>query len=333
MRPEQLKVSIESWPLAEPFRISRGAKTTAEVIVVEISHGAYSGRGEGCPYARYGETAEGAVQALQQIDLAAIDLDEPAAVRRQLLQILPAGSVRNAFDCALWDLEAKMSQIPAWQIAGLNKPEPLVTCYTLSIDAPVTMAAAALKRADCPLLKLKLADPSLDCERLSAVRRVRPDARLVADANEAWSADDLPCLFETANDIDLELIEQPLPAAQDAALEAFVSPIPLCADESAPPGSDITALIGRYQAVNIKLDKTGGLTAGLAAARMARRLGLRIMIGSMVSTSLAMAPAALLGSLADWVDLDSPLLLAQDREHAMVIENGRLLPATSELWG
>ncbi|MBU2531417.1 MAG: dipeptide epimerase, partial [Alphaproteobacteria bacterium] len=278
-------------------------------------------------------TADAIARTLGTFDFSAIEALEPAAARQALLTRLSPGSARNALDCALWDLEAKSRGIPVWRLAALPPPQPLATCYTLSLDAPAAMARQAGARRDCPLLKLKLGDADGDPGRMRAIRKARPDARLVCDANEGWSATDLAVLATEAASAGIELIEQPLRADADQFLAQFDSPVPLCADESAAPGADIRALPPRYQAVNIKLDKTGGLTAALQAAAEAKRLGLRIMIGSMVSTSLAMAPAALLGSLADWIDLDSPLLLARDRRFAMTFADGYLAPPSPELWG
>jgi L-alanine-DL-glutamate epimerase-like enolase superfamily enzyme len=254
-------------------------------------------------------------------------------MRHMLITQLPAGAARNALDCALWDLAAKISDTPVWQLAGRVEPQPLTTCYTLSLASPAAMAEHAVRKSDCKLLKLKLGDPDLDADRMHAVRDARPDARLVCDANEGWPPDQLPRLFAAATACNLELIEQPLAANEDAVLSTYTSDVPLCADESAAPGIAIADLGRRYQAVNIKLDKTGGLTAALDTVAEARRLGLRIMIGSMVSTSLSMAPASILGDLADWVDLDSPLLLARDRAAPMRIEDGLLSVPSPELWG
>jgi L-Ala-D/L-Glu epimerase / N-acetyl-D-glutamate racemase len=336
MRIDQYDVRIETWPLASPFRISRGAKTEAIVVTVSLGSGTFTGSGECCPYPRYDETVEQISETLRSINLNALGCGDLADMRQCLLRMQPPGSARNALDCALWDLEAKSKSTSVAKLAALPEPQPLVTCYTLSLDTPEAMADDARRHADCPLLKLKLGDASLDPDRIHSVRNARPDARLVADANEGWGTTDLKRLMSAAGDHRLELVEQPLPADNDATLAATGmnnSNVPLCADESASPGILMSALGNRYQAVNIKLDKTGGLTSAIATIRDARSLGLKIMIGSMVSTSLSMAPAALLGGLADWVDLDSPLLLSRDRPHAMQITNGYLSPPTPELWG
>ncbi|MFY0611648.1 MAG: dipeptide epimerase [Hyphomicrobiaceae bacterium] len=330
---ETTDVHVEAWPLNSPFRISRGAKSEATIVTVSLSAEGYYGHGECCPYARYGESVAGTAAALRDFDWRPFANLGLAEQRHALQQQLPPGSVRNGLDCALWDLAAKIKGRPAWQDAGLVKPGPLMTCFTLSLDTPEAMAAEAKQRTDCPLLKLKLGDGLVDARRMQMVRDARPDARLVCDANEGWSTDDLAQLIGVAAQCRFELIEQPLAENSDTALELLTSDIPICADEAAAPGIEIASLVLRYQAINIKLDKVGGITAALAAIAQARQLGLKIMIGSMVSTSLSMAPAALLGNLADWVDLDSPLLLSRDRPHGMKITDGFLAPPTPELWG
>lgn len=330
---ETCDVRAETWPLLTPFRISRGAKSEASVVTVTLSADSQFGRGECCPYARYGESIADTVSALRAFDWQPFSDLALADLRRVLQQNLPPGSVRNALDCALWDLTAKTTRQPVWRIAGLPEPQPLLTCYTLSLDTPEAMATEATQRADCPLLKLKLGDGTLDAERMHAVRNARPDARLVCDANEGWPTTNLTHLIHVAAQCRFELIEQPLAEDDDAALSALTPDVPICADEAAAPNVIISSLAPRYQAINIKLDKVGGFTAALDAMTEARRLGLKIMVGSMVSTSLSMAPAALLGSLADWVDLDSPLLIARDRPNGMQITQGQLAPAISDLWG
>jgi len=325
-------IRIERWPLRTPFRIARGAKTEAELVTVTLEKAGATGRGEACPYPRYGETPASTVAAIERA-LKAIESTPDSHTARTALLDLPPGSARNALDCALWDFEAKQTSIPVYKRAGLAPPAPVITCYTLSLDTPDAMAKAAREHADCLLLKLKLGDAPGDPARMRAVRRARPDARLVADANEGWRADGLPALLDVAAEVQIEVVEQPLPAADDSALRGFASPLPLCADESAAPGTDLAALTDRYQAINIKLDKTGGLTAALTAIAAARSAGCRIMLGSMVSTSLSMAAASHAAALADWVDLDSPLLLARDRPYAMTITNGQLSTPNAALWG
>lgn len=317
-------VAIESWPLTEPFVISRGAKTEARVVVATIRRNGATGRGECVPYARYGESPEDTAR-----QILAIGVPE---TRAELLSLLPPGAARNALDCALWDLEAKLAGTSAARLAGLDHLAPCETCYTLSLAAPAEMARAARRVPDMKLLKLKLGGAG-DDERMAAVREARPDARLVADANEAWTADKLAPFLEAARRSGLELIEQPLPAGADDALRGLARPVPVCADESAHTSADIPRIATLYDAVNIKLDKAGGLTEALAMARAASNAGLEIMAGSMVSTSLAVAPAMVLAQRARWVDLDGPLLLARDRPHGLSIRNGIIAPPDPELWG
>ncbi|MDX2258159.1 MAG: N-acetyl-D-Glu racemase DgcA [Hyphomicrobiaceae bacterium] len=324
-----LAVDIEVWPLAQPFVIARGAKTEARVVVVTVADGPHRGRGEAVPYARYGETPEATRQAL----LAAATADAAT-----LAATLPPGAARNALDCALWDLDAKRSGIPAavraaamvpWAIP----PAPIVTAYTLSLAAPDAMAVAARAARSLPLLKLKLGGGAIDGERMRAVRAARPDARLIADANEAWTLAETPALLSEAAACGFETVEQPLPAEADAALAGMDRPLPVTADESVHVSTDLERLAGRYDAVNIKLDKAGGLTEALRLATAARERGLDIMVGSMVATSLAVAPALLLAGVARWVDLDGPLLLAADRPDGLAIADGIVAPASRRLWG
>ena len=316
--------TIEAWPLANPFVISRGAKTEARVVVATVSDGKHTGRGECVPYIRYGETPEDVAEA---INTAKISRD-----RFHLHQIMGPGAARNALDCALWDLEAKTSGRPAAETAGLAPLKPALTCYTISLDTPEAMATKAASMKNLPLLKLKLGGDG-DDPRMRAVRQARPDARLVADANEAWTPQDLSKLMTAAAECGLELIEQPLPAGKDGPLGGIEHLVPICADESVHVSADMPDLRGRYDAVNIKLDKAGGLTEALIMAQGARDLGFHIMAGSMVGTSLAAAPALLLAQCADWIDLDGPLLLAKDRDHALTSENGLIQPPEPALWG
>jgi L-alanine-DL-glutamate epimerase-like enolase superfamily enzyme len=320
----QLDVHAERWPLAEAFVISRGAKREAEVVVVTIGDGRAQGRGEAVPYTRYGEAVETVLRAIAAW--------RPHRDRQRLMAEMPAGAARNAIDCALWDLEAKSAGATPARIAGRAEPGRMLTCFTLSLATPEEMAAKARALARLPLLKLKLGGDG-DAERMRAVRAARPDARLVADANEAWRAEDLATLLEIAAETRLELVEQPLPAGRDEVLARLPRPVPVCADESVHTLADLAELVGRYDVVNVKLDKAGGLTHALALSAEARRLGLRIMVGSMVATSLAMAPAMMLAADADWVDLDSPLLLARDRAHGLAIADGWLSPPPPALWG
>jgi L-alanine-DL-glutamate epimerase-like enolase superfamily enzyme len=319
-----LDVAAESWPLAAAFVIARGAKTEARVVVASLSDGRVTGRGECVPYARYGETVEGVIATLEKTG--------PINNRAELSLALPAGAARNALDCALWDLEAKQAGTTVADLAGIGPLRALETCYTLSLASPAEMAATARSVPHLKLLKLKLGGDQ-DPDRMKAVRKARPDARLTADANEAWAAESLAPFLAAAAESRVELIEQPLPAGADDALARIPHPVPVCADESAHTRGDLAGLLGRYEAVNIKLDKAGGLTEALATAAAVRAQGLKIMVGSMVATSLAMAPAFLLAQHAHWVDLDSPLLLARDRPQGLVIRDGVIEPPAPALWG
>lgn len=319
-----MKASIERWPIDGTFTISRGSKREAIVVVVEVSADGIVGRGECMPYARYGETPEATLSEL-------CNLGSVVDARRALAS-LGSQSGRNALDCALWDWQAKHTGIAPHILATRPAPKPILTCYTLSLDTPEAMATKAASAGNLPLLKLKLGGAD-DAARMRAVRASRPDARLIADANEGWHPSELAELLAVAAEAGFELIEQPLPADADEALGSLHHPVPVCADESAHSADQVGALARRYDAVNIKLDKTGGLTPALAMVQVARTAGLRIMIGCMVATSLSMAPALVLASDADWVDLDGPLLLAKDRPGGLIIRDGWISPATPQLWG
>jgi L-alanine-DL-glutamate epimerase-like enolase superfamily enzyme len=320
-----IEARSEVWPLKEAFTISRGSKTAAHVVVVELGHGAHVGRGEAVPYARYGETVE---SVLDQIREAANGL----CVHADLAPRLKPGAALNALDCAFWDLESKRTGKSVAALAGLPEPVVKITAYTLSLDRPDAMAQKAAAVRDLPLLKLKLGGDG-DEARMRAVRVARPDARLIVDANEAWTLRTLPGLMAAAAECKVEVIEQPLPSRADDALRQIERLVPVCADESVHTVADLPRLDGLYDAVNVKLDKAGGLTGAMDLVREARARHLKIMIGSMVATSLAVAPALLLASDAAWVDLDGPLLLARDRHPALRIENGHIFPAERGLWG
>jgi L-alanine-DL-glutamate epimerase-like enolase superfamily enzyme len=327
-RARELSVGVESWPIRGGFTISRGSKQDAVVVVAAVRDGGFEGRGECVPYARYGESVEDVVQAIEACGPAiGQGLD-----RADLQALLPAGAARNALDCALWDLEAKRLGTSAAELAGLAPLRAVETAFTISLASPGEMAARARDAAHYPLLKLKLGGDG-DEERLAAVREAVPIARLIADANEAWRALNLERLLAAAKAAGIELIEQPLPAGDDAALEHIARVIPVCADESVHDRVSLATLAKRYDAVNIKLDKTGGLTEALATAAEARRRGLKIMVGCMVATSLAMAPALLLAQDADFVDLDGPLLLERDRVPGLAYSSGTVMPAPAALWG
>jgi L-Ala-D/L-Glu epimerase len=322
-----LEVVSVAAPLRAAFAISRGAKTVAETVRVRIVSGAHAGRGESVPYPRYGETAESVIAAIESLRPAI----EAGMDRTALQSALPAGAARCALDCALWDLEAKMTGEPAWKLAGLPEPRAIETAVTISLDAPDAMAVAA-KAAPGKLLKLKLGGPE-DIERVRAVHQARPEARLILDANEGLAPDALPALVKAAAKLGVVLIEQPFPAGKDRTLMTRPGPIAICADESAHTSQDIQSLATRYDVVNVKLDKAGGLTEAIAMARAARQAGLGVMVGCMVAGSLSMAPAVLLAGLADAADLDGPLWLAEDVADGLAISNGLIQPPERALWG
>ena len=332
----RFSVRSESFPLAQTFTISRGAKTTADVVVVELSRDGRVGRGECVPYPRYNESVAGTIDALESLrPQVEADLDgstELAEVRAALQRALPPGAARNALDCALWDLEAKLSGRPVYELAGLAAPRPVATAYTLSLDAPEIMGQAAAQHADRPLLKIKLAGRD-DLDRVAAIRANAPDSTLIVDANEGWSADQVEPLSAALARLGVALIEQPLPAAQDALLAELEHPVPFCADESCHTAADLAELASRYECVNLKLDKTGGFSEGLRLAAEARACGLDLMVGCMIATSLSMAPAVLLAQQARFVDLDGPLLLQKDRERGLRYEGSLLHPPHPQLWG
>jgi L-alanine-DL-glutamate epimerase-like enolase superfamily enzyme len=321
----RVTVRVERWPIAGTFVIARGAKTEAVVVVAEVTDGVRTGRGECVPYARYGESVESVGAQIETADLGDGD-------RQRLRSVLAPGAARNALDCALWDLEAKRSGEPAWRRAGLASLQPVETAFTLSLGNPEAMAEAAGRASARPLLKLKLGGDG-DPARVRAVRQAVPAARLVVDANEAWTEGNFAVNMRACADAGVELIEQPLPAGVDALLAEVSHDVPICADESLHTGADLEVLAGRYDAINIKLDKTGGLTEALELLRESRALGLSIMVGCMVGTSLGMAPAFLLAQMADFVDLDGPLLLARDREPGLVFAGSTIHPPSPELWG
>ena len=324
----RLDVAIERWPIAGSFTISRGSRTEAVVVTATISDGSVTGRGECVPYPRYGETVEGVADFIrEQAPLIGAGIGRDA-----LLERMPAGAARNAIDCALWDFEAKRSGRRAWELAGIAPPPPVTTCYTLSLGPPESMHAAAAKAAARPLLKVKLGGDG-DGERIAAVRAGAPQSRIVIDANEAWRPHNLAENLASCEKAGVELIEQPLPAGEDAALAGVSSPILICADESLHDRAGLAALASRYGAINIKLDKAGGLTEALLLSREARAAGLKLMVGCMLSTSLGVAPAFLAAQGAEWVDLDGPLLLARDRPDGFVFDKGRMLNAGAGLWG
>lgn len=328
MGKRTLTTAVDQWPMRGHFAISRGARTEATVVTATISNGSCMGRGECVPYARYDETVESVLdQITQQTDAIANDLD-----REGLQSAMPPGAARNALDCALWDLEAKQTNTSAAHLAGLSAMKSLETAFTLGIDTPDIMAQKARDAAGHGLLKIKLGADG-DRERLLAIREARPDVRLIVDANEGWQPEDLAGWLTLCSEARVSLVEQPLPAASDSILEGMARDVIICADESAHDRKDLSRLAGRYDAINIKLDKTGGLTEALALEREARTAGLKIMVGCMIGTSLAMAPALLVAQDADFVDLDGPLLLARDRDPGLSYDGGMVSPPTPALWG
>ncbi|WP_438274343.1 N-acetyl-D-Glu racemase DgcA [Nitrobacter sp.] len=323
-----LRCRIERWPIAGSFTISRGAKTEAVVAVAEISRSGRTGRGECVPYARYGETPESVLASL-------LAMQEPVAAgldRLSLSSTMPAGAARNALDCALCDLEAKCSGRRIWTLLDRPAPAPRSTAYTISLGTPEAMAAATAKAARRPLLKVKLGGDG-DAERIAAVRKQAPESELIVDANEAWTLDNLERNLAACEAAGVTLVEQPLPAGKDEALARIRRVISICADESVHDRTSLDGLRERYDAINIKLDKTGGLTEALAMADAAQALGFEIMVGCMVATSLSMAPAMLIAQQARFVDLDGPLLLAKDRDDGLRYDGSTVYPPDAALWG
>jgi L-alanine-DL-glutamate epimerase-like enolase superfamily enzyme len=324
----ELSVRIERWPIPGAFAISRGSKTEAVVVVAELSDGTHRGRGESVPYARYGETPDGIVAAIEGFRPALRQGVDCAALQGAMT----AGAARNALDCAYWDVNAKQTGRRAYELAGIRALAPLTTAYTISLSSAAEMAAAAERAAWRPLLKVKLGGGE-DRARIAAVRRAAPRAEIIVDANEGWDADNFEQNLAACADAGVTLIEQPLPEGRDDALARIQRPIPVCADESVHDRASLDALTGKYDAVNIKLDKAGGLTEALALAAEAERRGFTIMVGCMVATSLAMAPAMLVAERARLVDLDGPLLLAKDRADGLRYEGSLIYPPEPALWG
>ncbi|WP_407071415.1 N-acetyl-D-Glu racemase DgcA [Roseibaca calidilacus] len=318
------RVFQDRFALAEVFTIARGSRTHADVLRAELVRHDIAGQGECVPYARYGETMASVHKQIAGL--------ADAVDRAELQAALPAGAARNAVDCALWDWEAKRTGRPVWELAELPAPEPVVTAFTLSLDSPDKMEAAARKHAARPLLKIKLGTPE-DMPRLEAVRRGAPATRIIIDANEGWDADIYADLAPHLLRLGVEMVEQPLPAGQDDMLAEIARPLPVCADESCHDRESLPRLRGKYDMVNIKLDKTGGLTEALALREAARAEGYRVMVGCMVGSSLAMAPAVLVAQGAEIVDLDGPLLLAEDRDPPLHYDSAGVHPALRTLWG
>ena len=323
----RIEAKEEVWPLKEVFRISRGSRTEARVVVVTVNDGKNTGRGEGVPIARYNQSVDSVLAQIESIK-SAKDLD-----RQKLQHLLPPGAARNALDCALWELEAKRSGKRVWEQANIPIVPEVETSFTISLDAPDKMAAAAKAAANSPLLKLKLGGDDLDLSRVEAVYGAAPTARLLIDANESWSPKHYRKIAPALKELGVELIEQPFPANADEVLETLDHPVPVCADESCHTSTDLPRLRNRYEMVNVKLDKTGGLTQALLLTERARESEFKLLIGCMACTSLGIAPARLLPSVTDYVDLDGPLLLAGDRDHGLRYENGRIGLPSRQLWG
>ena len=330
MPRRKLTITHESWPIAGSFTISRGSKTSAEVVYVRLEQNGAVGQGECVPYARDEETIDGAMADLE----AARAAIEAGCSRTDVPGLLRLHAARNALDCALWDLEAKLTGKPVWQLASLpERPKPVITAYTLSLDTPDNMANAAARASERPLLKIKLGGDG-DDERLRAIREAAPKTRLIIDANEGWKPAELDNRLAVCAETGVELVEQPLPAGDDEALRGLgKTGVLICADESAHGKEDLHRLVGKYTAINIKLDKTGGLTEALALAHAARDQGFEIMIGCMLATSLAMAPGHIIAQMAKVVDLDGPLLLAKDRDPGIRFDGSLMYPPPPALWG
>jgi len=322
-----LDAQEQSWPLDKPFRISRGARTEARVVVVTVTDGQHIGRGEAVPIRRYNQSPASVLAQIESIK------SRQCLDRQQIQKLLPAGAARNALDCAFWDLEAKISGKRAWELANIPLAPEVKTSFTISLDTPAAMAAVAKVHATAPILKLKLGGDNPDLARVKAVREAAPAARLLIDANESWTSDHYCKVAPALCQFGIELIEQPFPADADEVLETLDHPVPVCADEGCHTTADLPRLKNRYEMVNIKLDKSGGLTEAMLLTERAREAGFKLLIGCMVCTSLGIAPARLLASAADYVDLDGPLLLAGDRHHAVSYDNGRIGIPPRELWG
>jgi L-alanine-DL-glutamate epimerase-like enolase superfamily enzyme len=323
----KIEAKKEVFPVNQPFRISRGSRTEACVVTANVSDGQYTGRGEGVPILRYNQSADSVLAQINSIGSVG------AWNRDKLPELLPAGAARNALDCAMWDLDAKRSGKRAWELANIPIADQVETSFTISLDTPAKMADAAASAADSPILKLKLCGDDSDLARVEAVRVAAPNVRLLIDANESWSPRHYRNTVSALKELGVELIEQPFPADADDVLQTLEHPIPVCADESCHTTGHLSRLTNRYEAINIKLDKTGGLTEALQLYQRARENNFKILIGCMVCTSLSIAPARLLASNADWVDLDGPLLLARDHDNGLPYRSGRIGMPARELWG
>ena len=327
--PYSLNIHTEAWPLAGAFRISRGTRKVSDVLMVEVNDGNYVGRGECFPYARYGEDIDSVQKQLNSVRSEI----EHGLDRQALLNVLAPGAARNAVDCALWDLEAKRAGVRVWDLADLPAPEPVTTVYTLGVDEPAIMGERARENSDRPRLKLKMTGDGADLERVRNIHKNAPNARLVVDANEGWSIEQYLEYAPQFKELGVEMIEQPLPSTDDEQLRGVDRSIPVCADESCHDRATLPALVGKYDMINIKLDKTGGLTEALNLRDAALKQGLSIMVGCMIGTSLAMAPGILVAQEAAMVDLDGPLILAEDRAPGLSFTGSIIHPPEPRLWG
>ena len=329
MTPRRMILREEMWHIQGSFTISRGKRTVAEVVTVELHQEGVRGRGECVPYRRYGETRESTVADIERLRL---PIEDGTLTREALQSLMGPGAARNALDCALWDLEAKVRETPVWQLASLPEPAPMTTAYTISLGTPGEMAAAAGENATRPLLKLKLGGEN-DIARVRAVRVAAPAATIIVDANEAWTPVMVAEYGGELAQLGVKLVEQPLPAGSDGVLDGLGRAVPVCADESIHDSAGLAEVARRYDFINVKLDKTGGLTEAIRLVAAAKQSGVGVMVGCMVGPSLGMAPAALLGSLAAYVDLDGPLLLTDDRDPGIEYVDSMMQPAPPELWG
>ena len=331
--PLSIDAHEEIWPLRQPFRISRGSRTEAQTVVLTVSDGEHVGRGECVPAARYNQSTDSVLAQIESIQ------GDKNLSRQSLQDLLPAGAARNALDCALWDLEAKISSKRAWDLANIPIVPEVETSFTISLDTPEKMGTAASAAAFAQgfgvprILKLKLGGDERDLARVETVREAASATRLLIDANESWSPEHYQKIVPALKQLGVELIEQPFPAKADEVLEILDHPIPVCADESCHTTGDLPRLTNRYEVINVKLDKTGGLTEALRLCERARDSGFKLLIGCMVCTSLGIAPARLLAGFANWIDLDGPLLLARDRDHPVPYTNGRIGIPPRDLWG
>ncbi|MFD2264763.1 N-acetyl-D-Glu racemase DgcA [Lacibacterium aquatile] len=323
-----LTVEAETWPLAQPFVISRGSRTETHVVVASVTDGTYTGRGEAVPNVRYGESIEQTIAEIEAVRQALAD----GATRQDIQTLMKANAARNAVDCALWDYEAKSKGQPVWRLIGHGPQRQIITVYTLSLGTPESMAEVAKREQDRPVLKLKLGGEG-DVERVAAVRAAAPKAKLVVDANEAWTVEQFKAFMPEMARLGVLLVEQPLPQADDHQLRGLPRPVPVCADESCHVATDVEGLSDRYDFINIKLDKSGGLTEALALLEAAHSRGMGMMVGCMVGTSLGMAPTHLIAQHCAFTDIDAPLLLAKDRPGGLRFHGSHAAPATPDLWG